>query len=113
VNGWLATEGSPSPLGVTWIEEEQAFDFALYSKHASQVTLLLYADSDLVHSYHSYRFDPLVNKSGRVWHCRLKAAAIPKAKYYGYAVGGRPKSREGNNRFRVSVTRWDRDLPSS
>jgi len=88
VNSWLATEGSSSPLGVAWIEEEQAFNFALYSKHASQVTLLLYADSDLVHPYHSYRFDSLANKSGRVWHCRLKAAAIPKAKYYGYAVGG-------------------------
>jgi glycogen operon protein len=88
VDNWFATEGSPSPLGVAWIEEEQAFNFALYSKYATQVTLLLYADSDLFHPYHSHRLDPLVNKSGRVWHCRLKAAGIPKAKYYGYAVGG-------------------------
>jgi len=95
VNNWLATEGSPSPLGVTWIEEEQAFNFALYSKHASQVTLLLYTESDLVNPYHSYRFDPLVNKSGRVWHCRLKADAIPKAKYYGYAVGGANEPGQG------------------
>jgi glycogen operon protein len=96
VNSWFATEGSPSPLGVAWIEEEQAFNFALYSKHASQVTLLLYADSDLVHPYHSYRFDPLANKSGRVWHCRLKAAAIPKARYYGYAVGGPNEPGQGH-----------------
>ena len=96
MNNWFATEGSPSPLGVAWIEEEQAFNFALYSKHASQVTLLLYTESDLVHPYHSYRFDPLVNKSGRVWHCRLKAAAIPKAKYYGYAVGGPNEPGQGH-----------------
>ena len=96
MNRWFATEGSPSPLGVAWIEEEQAFNFALYSKHASQVTLLFYTESDLVHPYHSYRFDPLVNKSGRVWHCRLKAAAIPKAKYYGYAVGGPNEPGQGH-----------------
>ena len=83
-------------MGVAWIEEEQAFNFALYSKYASQMTLLLYADSDLVRPYHSYRFDPLANKSGRVWHCRLKAAAIPKAKYYGYAVGGPNEPGQGH-----------------
>jgi glycogen operon protein len=96
VNNWFTTEGSPSPLGVTWIEEEQAFNFALYSKYATQVTLLLYADSDLICPHHSYRFDPLANKSGRVWHCRLKAAAIPNARYYGYAVGGPSEPGQGH-----------------
>jgi hypothetical protein len=45
---WAAQEGTPSPLGVTWVEEEQAFNFALYSKHATGVTLLLYAANDVV-----------------------------------------------------------------
>jgi hypothetical protein len=34
--------GNPLPLGVKWIEEEQAFNFAVYSEHAESVTLLLY-----------------------------------------------------------------------
>ncbi len=44
VDDWERSEGSPSPLGATWLESEQAFNFALYSRHASGVTLLLYAD---------------------------------------------------------------------
>ena len=31
------------PLGATWIEEEQAFNFAVYAEHAESVTLLLYS----------------------------------------------------------------------
>ena len=38
---WADTEGSPLPLGVTWIEEEQAFNFTIHAEHAENVTLLL------------------------------------------------------------------------
>ena len=43
---WASTEGLPFPLGVSWIEEERAFNFALYSNHAETVTLLLYQEDD-------------------------------------------------------------------
>ena len=42
---WAATEGLPFPLGPTRIEEEDACNFALYSKHAQSVTLLLYTSA--------------------------------------------------------------------
>jgi isoamylase len=96
VDNWFAKEGSPSPLGVTWIEEEQAFNFAMYSKYATDVTLLLYTGSDPVHPYYSYKFNPLINKSGRVWHYRLKKAAIPEARYYGYIVDGPSEPGQGH-----------------
>lgn len=64
--------------------------------HAAEVTLLLYSKSDLVHPLHEYRFNPLINKSGRVRHCRLKAAAIPEAHYYGYRVAGPTEPAVGN-----------------
>jgi isoamylase len=96
VNTWFAKEGSPSPLGVFWIEEEQAFNFALYSKHATEVTLLLYVDSDVVHPCFTYKLSPITNKSGRVWHCRLKRAAIPEARYYGYIVDGPNEPGQGH-----------------
>jgi len=38
---WEQAEGSPLPLGVKWIEEEQAFNFAVHSEHAESVTLFL------------------------------------------------------------------------
>jgi isoamylase len=88
MNGWFAKEGSPSPLGLSWSEGDEAFNFALYSKHATQVTLLLYSTADVVHPYYSYNFNPLTNKSGRVWHCRIKAASIPEARYYAFTVVG-------------------------
>ena len=46
---WEQTEGNPLPLGVNWIEEEQAFNFAIYSEHAESVSLLLYSPADLLH----------------------------------------------------------------
>ena len=64
---WAQAEGSPLPFGVTWMEEEQAFNFAVQAHHAESVTLLLYASTDLVNPLLAYRFDFLHNKSGRIW----------------------------------------------
>jgi glycogen operon protein len=85
-----ASEGLPFPLGATRIEEERAFNFALYSQHAESVTLLLYAARDLVNPVLEYSFDYLRNKSGRVWHCRIPVAAMNGAVYYAYRIGGPP-----------------------
>lgn len=41
------TEGLPYPLGVSWCAGEAAYHFALYSKHATVVRLLLFGDQDL------------------------------------------------------------------
>ena len=40
---WAHTEGLPLPLGATWIQEEQAFNFAVCAEHAESVKLLLYS----------------------------------------------------------------------
>lgn len=87
---WAASEGLPFPLGATWIEEERAFNFALYALHAESVTLLLYSAHDLVNPVLESSFDYLRNKSGRVWHCRIPVAAMNGAVYYAYRVGGPP-----------------------
>jgi glycogen operon protein len=81
-------EGLPFPLGATWIEEEAAYNFALYSKHAERVTLLVYAESSLAEPVLTYRFDHLKNKSGRIWHCRIPRAAMRHAAYYAYRIDG-------------------------
>jgi isoamylase len=85
---WEQSEGSPLPLGVAWIEEEQAFNFAVHAEHAESVTLMLYAATDLVNPLVTYRFDFLRNKSGRIWHCRIPVSEIGNARYYGYSVSG-------------------------
>ena len=88
MSDWSAAEGSPVPLGATWIESAQAWNFALYSKHAESVTLLLYAEADLVTPVFIFPFDYLRNKSGRVWHCRLARADLHGARFYAYLLGG-------------------------
>src|ERR1700757_3222981 len=89
---WEQAEGSPLPLGVTWIEEEQAFNFAVHAEHAESVTLLLYTPADLINPLLAYRFDFLRNKTGRIWHCRIPLSEISEAHYYGYSVSGEAAS---------------------
>ena len=95
---WLSQEGSASPLGATWIADEEAFNFALYSKYASEVRVLLYSREDTTHPLHEHKFDPLINKSERVWHCRLRGSAISGARYYAYKISG-PNEPGAGHRF--------------
>lgn len=85
---WAQVEGSPLPLGATWIEDEQAINFAVCSERAETVALLLYSSGDLVNPILTFQFDPLLNKSGRVWHCRIPLGEVPDARYYAYRVSG-------------------------
>jgi isoamylase len=85
---WISAEGTPSPLGVTWIEAEQAFNFAVFSEYAESVTLLLFHADDLMHPSFHFLFDFLRNKSGPVWHCRIPASTVGSARYYAYSVAG-------------------------
>ena len=85
---WEQAEGSPLPLGVTWIEDQQAFNFAVHSEHAESVALLLFSATDLVNPALTFRFDFLHNKSGRIWHCRIPIKEIGEACYYAYSVSG-------------------------
>ena len=97
MSAWSEQEGTALPLGVTWCEDAQAWNFSLYSKHAEAVTLLLYGEDDLVQPLLARRMDYLHNKSGRIWHCRIDAAAARAARYYAYSVSG-PRAAGGFER---------------
>ncbi|HEX6288469.1 MAG TPA: isoamylase [Herpetosiphonaceae bacterium] len=98
MNRWTAIEGTPAPLGCAWIEAEQAYNFALYSRFATGVTLLLYGADDFENALHSVRLHHLVNKTGRIWHCRVALAAIGEAQYYAYHIDG-PFDPAAGHRF--------------
>jgi len=85
---WEQAEGYPLPLGLKWIEEEHAFNFAVHSEHAESVTLLLYSPADLVNPVLTFQLDFLHNKSGRIWHCRIPLTKLGDARYYAYSVAG-------------------------
>ncbi|HZL56918.1 MAG TPA: alpha-amylase family glycosyl hydrolase, partial [Bryobacteraceae bacterium] len=86
---WDVRDGSPGPMGVTWVEPLKAWNFALYSRRATGVTLLLYTEGDPVRPVCEIRLNPRVNKSGRIWHCWVKAEEVPGATLYAYRVQGR------------------------
>lgn len=88
---WASLEGLPIRLGATWIVEEGAWNFAVYSEHADLVTLLLYTEEDPASPVLTRRLDHLRHKSGPVWHCRIPAAEMKGARFYAYQVEG-PRS---------------------
>jgi isoamylase len=85
---WAHAEGLPLPLGATWIEDEQAFNFAVYAERAETVTLFLYSHHDLANPILTFQLDFLLNKSGRIWHCRIPLHQMRDARYYAYSVSG-------------------------
>ena len=92
---WPSLEGSPMPLGVTYIPEEKAYNFALYSKNALEVTLLLFDEKNFVTPVREVWLKPLSHKTKRVWHCRLKENDLHGAAHYAYRVDG-PRSYGGS-----------------
>ncbi len=87
---WESIEGSIFPLGVSYVQSEDAFNFALYSKHAQSVTLNFYGESDFQTPVKRFTLNGLVNKSGPVWHCRIAVRNMANARYYAYQVSGPP-----------------------
>ncbi|MEO8905737.1 MAG: isoamylase [Polyangiaceae bacterium] len=83
---WERDDGAPFPLGVSFVAEEDAFNFALYSKQARAVTLLLYGASDFVNPVLECSFAVPQNRTGRVWHQRVPASRMAAACYYAYRV---------------------------
>src|SRR5580692_1227132 len=92
---WDRTEGTPGPMGVTWIPTLSAWNFALYSRHASSVTLLLYSADDPIKPIFEQRLNPRINKSGKIWHCWVAEDRAPSAAHYAYRVDGRHDPRAG------------------
>lgn len=92
---WEKAEGSPAPLGATWIESEKAYNFALYAKSATAVTLELYNDGDLSTPLASIPLTFPQNKTSRIWHKRVPQSVAANAKYYAYRVDGPADTKRG------------------
>jgi isoamylase len=96
IDAWEREEGAPVPVGATWVHELEAWNFSIYSRTATEVTLLIYSRQDVTAPLLEFRLDPLVHKTGRLWHCLVSSARVPGATYYAYRMDG-PVG--GANRF--------------
>jgi glycogen operon protein len=95
---WYRIEGTSYPPGAIRIDEERAYNFGIYSHHATAVTLLLYGADDLFNPLVRIELDYLKNKSGRIWHCRVPQSQIGAARYYAYSIEG-PSPPQPGDRF--------------
>jgi isoamylase len=98
-------------MGATWIPSLNAWNFALYSRRATGVSLLLYSAEDPVNALLEYRLDVRANKSARIWHCWVPAAQVPNAAYYAWRVEGRHDPAAGY-RFDSEKTLLDPFAPA-
>ncbi len=108
-NAWHHRYGSPWPLGVRWIAAEQAYNFAIYSKHATRVELLFFGEAELDSPLLAVDFDPRNHKSGPIWHARVSADDLQRAKYYAYRIDG-PPPRSGFEMHRFDAQKLLLDL---
>ena len=99
-------EGGLGPPGAVWLEDEQAWNFTLYSRHARGVTLLLYGANDFREPVFQLELNPLKNKTARVWHCRVRQQLAPEARYYAYRVQG-PWNPRAGHRFNADKVLFD------
>ena len=93
-----ASAGAPWPLGVRWLQDENAFNFALYSRHATRVTLLCYDEKDPAKPIFEFLFQHPAHKTGSIWHCRIPANELRSATLYAYRVEG-PRDPDRGHRF--------------
>eukprot|EP01018_Ginkgo_biloba_P027663 Gb_26115 [translate_table: standard] len=87
-------KGSPLPFGAT--ARDGGVNFAVHSSEATSVTLCLFTLSDLQKGIVTKEIplDPLVNKTGDVWHAFLRGTF--EDLLYGYQVDGQYDPEEGH-----------------
>jgi len=90
--------GNAWPFGATWIGPEKAFNFALFSRYATRVTLLCYRREDVVTPSFTFELQHPAHKTAHIWHCRIPVAALNGATLYAYRIDG-PHDPEQGHRF--------------
>jgi len=73
-------KGNPKPLGATIVEK--GINFALFSKHATAVTLYIKEQE----REQNILLDAKMNRTGDVWHILVKQLTFPL--HYGYRIDG-------------------------
>jgi glycogen operon protein len=93
--------GSPLPLGAT--VGLNGVNFAVFSRHATRVELLLYDSADDPYPSSVIALDPLANRTGEIWH--VWVGGLKPGQCYAYRIDGPYRPYEGLrfNRWRVLV----------
>jgi len=94
MNDFITSPGQPLPLGVSRVPN--AYNFALLSRDATAVSLLLFASGESP-VLAELPLAPEVNRTGDIWHIRVHD--LDPALRYGYRVDGPNDPESGGRRF--------------
>lgn len=97
-----ASPGRPLPLGVQ--DCCDGFNFAVFSRHAERVELLIFADMASPHPLWSFDLDPAHHRTGDIWHVLVDGVQWGQA--YAYRVRG-PWAPESGHRFDATALLLD------
>jgi glycogen operon protein len=88
--------GQPWPFGATYVESEKAFNFAIFSRYATDVVLVFYRWDDVVTPAFVFQLQHPTHKTGNIWHCRIPISALKGATLYAYRMDGPRKPSQGH-----------------
>ena len=91
---YTCSPGLPLPQGVS--VAINGVNFALFSRHATRVWLLLFESPDAISPFQSFELDPRHHKTGDMWHIHVHGAK--RGLVYAYRVDG-PHLPEQGHRF--------------
>ena len=86
--------GRPMPYGATPVRD--GINFSVFSRNGTSVILDIFKKPEDSEPYFSYEFDPVVNRTGDMWHVRLEG--VETGALYLYRVDG-PFAPENGHRF--------------
>jgi glycogen operon protein len=92
--GFRVTRGSPLPFGVTLLRN--GINFAVFSRHATDVSLVLFRPND-PEPVLELPLDPRRHRTGDVWHTMIEG--LEPHVEYGYRMWREPNSRPEIHRF--------------
>ncbi|MDA3939942.1 MAG: glycogen debranching protein GlgX [Spirochaetia bacterium] len=93
-NKYNIFSGEPLPFGAT--VQNNGVNFAVFSRNATSVTLLLFEKAEHTIPMAEFVMDPVQNKTGDVWHIRVEG--IKEGVLYLYRVDG-PYEPEKGHRY--------------
>jgi glycogen operon protein len=79
-------------------------NFAVFSRHATALSLIIFESLEPAAAFHEFHLDPLRNKTGDIWHCHIRG--LGAGTLYLYRADG-PYMPERGDRFNVHKTLLD------
>ncbi len=110
-NKYSIYPGEPLPFGASI--HNNGVNFALFSRNATSVTLLLFDEAENCVPFAELVLDPYLNKTGDVWH--INVDGIQEGTYYLYRIDGPYKPEIGHrfNRYKVLLDPFAKALTAS